>query len=200
MKRVYTLQEIKKFPLGVNNQGYVLRYLPSGEWRNKTCNWALEHRLKMEAKLGRLLTIDEHVHHKNNVKNDNRMCNLVMLTKSDHARLHNPLLGRFLKCRICGKRYYRTRSDINNGTGITCSRSCGRKTETSKEAVRNNLKPPPIKARCRLGHDLSGDNLRLLKRKSGIIERICRECVRVRNRKSKQKRRHERKIEHSNKG
>jgi len=39
---------------------------------------------------------------------------------------------------------------------------------------------------CKLGHPLEGDNLRLLQRRWGV-EHICRECVRIRNRKAKKK-------------
>jgi len=43
---------------------------------------------------------------------------------------------------------------------------------------------------CKLDHPLGGDNLRLLER-GGYVERICRECVRIRNRASKRRTRHE---------
>ncbi|HET8629975.1 MAG TPA: GIY-YIG nuclease family protein [Thermomicrobiales bacterium] len=43
---------------------------------------------------------------------------------------------------------------------------------------------PPMKEVCTRGHPLSGDNLRILVRR-GHTERICRECVRIRNRAKK---------------
>jgi hypothetical protein len=55
----------------------------------------MEHRLVLERALGRLLGADEHVHHINGVKDDNRPENLVALTKSAHHRLHTDSLHRY---------------------------------------------------------------------------------------------------------
>lgn len=51
-----------------------------------------EHRYIMEQYLGRKLTSNEVVHHKNGDKRDNRIENLEILTRSSHATLH--LTGR----------------------------------------------------------------------------------------------------------
>ena len=47
-----------------------------------------EHRFVMEKHLGRPLRKDEHVHHKDFNRQNNDISNLVILTPSEHSRLH----------------------------------------------------------------------------------------------------------------
>lgn len=52
-------------------------------------NEVAEHRYVMESKLGRKLETWETVHRINHNKLDNRPDNLMLVTRSEHVKLHN---------------------------------------------------------------------------------------------------------------
>ena len=71
-------------------------------WNNGRRVWEYEHRLIMEKELKRKLTFNEHVHHLNGKKADNRVENLIVLTSVEHEKLHrNGLKNR--KRLVCTK-------------------------------------------------------------------------------------------------
>ena len=73
-------------------KGYWYRYQPAHPLATKS-GYVLEHRLVVEATLGRHLTRDEVVHHRNGIRADNRPENLeVFQTNADHLR--SELIGR----------------------------------------------------------------------------------------------------------
>lgn len=69
-----------------DQHGYIYVYAPDHPYRDRC--YVPEHRLVMEQVIGRYLTPDEEVHHKNGIITDNRPENLEVMTTSEHMRFH----------------------------------------------------------------------------------------------------------------
>lgn len=77
------------------SDGYIYVYKP--EHPRNLNNYIAQHRLVMEEFLGRYLKPSEIVHHINEIRDDNRLENLLLIrNRSEHTRLHN-LLNDFAK-------------------------------------------------------------------------------------------------------
>lgn len=91
------------------SRGYVmvaLSTLPPDEqalfepMANRSSNRAIpEHRLVMARQLGRPLTPSEAVHHKNGIKDDNRLENLEITGHDDHKKEHQAVLREMKRLR-----------------------------------------------------------------------------------------------------
>lgn len=69
------------------NDGYISIYFPNHPKSTKD-GYIMEHILIMENHIGRHLQDNECVHHKNKNRKDNRIENLMLMTKSEHMSLH----------------------------------------------------------------------------------------------------------------
>lgn len=91
------------------------------------------HRVMKEIELGRLLSPEELVHHRNEDKDDDSIENLEALTRSAHSKLHGDNKTKMvdLVCAKCGTDFqikehtYRLRlKRLTTQSGLCCSRSC----------------------------------------------------------------------------
>lgn len=84
------ITEEHKRNIGLSRKG--TKYIDSDGylriWKIDRRGYILEHRDVMEQYLGRSLTKDEVVHHINEIKTDNRIENLQVMTRIEHSRYH----------------------------------------------------------------------------------------------------------------
>lgn len=71
----------------IRKDGYIAIYFPDHPKSNKD-GYIMEHILVMECYIGRWLKDNEIVHHINKKRNDNRIENLKLMTKSEHMSMH----------------------------------------------------------------------------------------------------------------
>ena len=69
-----------------NGNGYVMIRMPEHPFNIN--GYVAEHRLLIEQSIGRYLSSNEHIHHLNGDKTDNRIENMVVLSNEEHAAIH----------------------------------------------------------------------------------------------------------------
>lgn len=125
--------KIKKVKSDVVSKGDYNYMIVKGHPNCNKHNYVLEHRIVMEAHLGRLLTKDEVVHHINGNKKDNRIENLEVMNSREHLSRHGKCQGKTmveLKCPQCKKIFIKEKRKsflIIITESSFCSKSCSAK-------------------------------------------------------------------------
>lgn len=103
-----------------NSYGYVL-VLAKDHPKANFWGYVLEHILVMEKHLGRYLKNNEVVHHKNEIRHDNRIENLQLMTRGKHTYHHQHGIFRTdmsnRLCVDCGGKTWRRTWFVNKLTG-----------------------------------------------------------------------------------
>jgi hypothetical protein len=99
----------------------------------------LLHRHIMEQQLGRVLRADEHVHHKNGDRHDNRIENLEVMVAADHLREHKQKHALQATCTVCGTQF--TPAPTKRGRAKTCSPGCANVQRSRTEKATKTCPP-----------------------------------------------------------
>lgn len=109
----------------INKGDYLYALVPEHPKATKN-HYVLLHRVIMENYIGRILTDNEIVHHKDHNKKNNDIDNLELMNKNTHSQLHSKKRGRKivkLKCPWCKKEFikYLSTTHLNKPSKYNCT-------------------------------------------------------------------------------
>lgn len=117
--------------------GYMYAYAPSHYCANGAGK-VMEHVFVMAEHIGRPLNKNECVHHKDRDRTNNSIDNLLLMTLSEHAKLHqmedNGVIYHEIKCNTCDSLFFTT--DLNRKY---CSHSCSHKNREKFDIPKEDL-------------------------------------------------------------
>lgn len=102
--------------------GYIYQYAPNHPHATQH-GYVMQHRLVMEAAIGRHLRPEEQVHHRNHIRDDNRLENLELMASVTEHRAHHAYYEQ-TSCSQCGAELIRSIAHRRRWTRAFCSRRC----------------------------------------------------------------------------
>lgn len=158
--------------------GYRYVYCPNHPHALKNCanaGYVMEHRLVMERHIGRYLSEDEVVHHKDRNRLNNDISNLQLMTIAEHSRLHSWEDCDKKRCVVCDKE-------------IPASRRSNKCSECIKKAKEERIKRKPSKEK--LAEFLESSSYTAIGRNCGVTGACVKKWAKkygipLRNRKTK---------------
>lgn len=131
--------------------GYIWEFAPDHPKAN-IWGFAPQHVLVAEGMIGRPLNPGECVHHKNEIRNDNREQNLQVMTTSEHRRLHARLSAERAKARLSRKEVEKTLRQCGSIFEAAKQLSCHHQTLRNRfpDLVKPYLRSSPTDLRVTL--------------------------------------------------
>lgn len=114
------LEYNKEIKLKIDVNGYYVFCDKNHPLAYKSNNTVYLHRHMASIKLGRWIEKHEHVHHIDGNKRNNSLENLMILSHSDHGKLHGLEYRKEKICSICQSPFYPT----NACSTVFCSETC----------------------------------------------------------------------------
>jgi hypothetical protein len=108
-------------PLQIDSCGYLFFSDKEHPLAYKSNYKVFFHRYVASLKLRRWIRSDEHVHHKDHNRKNNRSSNLQILNSSEHAQLHGQESLKERECKICGKTFKKKNRNLSKHY---CSKEC----------------------------------------------------------------------------
>lgn len=113
--------------------GYIYEYAPD-HLHATADGYVMQHRLVIERSIGRVLDPTEEVHHRNRVRDDNRLENLqLMSNRQEHLAHHADY--RVSQCATCGTQVKRSAAHRRRWARAFCGRTCAAAAATAANAA-----------------------------------------------------------------
>lgn len=136
------------------DRGYFQVYRSDFPSANKK-GWAPRYRVVWWLATGETVQSEEHLHHLDRDRTNDRIENLERLTRSEHIRVHRTKPNVSCTCVGCGSTFHLAQWHLNAGEGIYCSSQCYHRRIVSAETRQRTSES--MKLACKQGR--AGNNM-----------------------------------------